>query len=61
MKRKVPKYKVVIHHKNLWMPKVDVLCSFLCFGCVLFVCKFIVFDFCSSIELNCCVGDGVGW
>ncbi len=40
--------------------KVDVLGSFLCFGCVFFVCRFIVFDFCSSIELSCWVGVGDG-
>ncbi len=53
VKQKVPKYKAVIHHQELWMLKVDVFLflSVFCFGCVLSVCRFIVFDF--ALQSSC--------
>ncbi len=42
--------------KNCGCRKLICFCFFLCFGCVLSVCRFIVFDFCSSIELHYWVG-----
>ncbi len=46
--------------KRLYIIKNCGCRKLMCFGCVLSVCRFIVFDFCSSIELHYWVGVGDG-
>jgi hypothetical protein len=59
---KMPRYRTVVHHEFLRVSKVWCLLFVSVLGCVLFVCMFMVFEICNSMEMSFWVGfdDGTG-
>ncbi len=56
---KTSKYWIVVHHEFWKVPKIYCLLFVYLFWCVLFVCKFMVFEVCNSMKMmNLCVGFG---